>query len=364
MAEKGKLITLAIHTYEHAKALKDKLEKEGIEATIHNVDLSKPIISSGVRVRIHENDLPLALKIIEQPYQGITSSSDLVIIPIDFSDYSLNACTIGFDFAHSTNAKVVLLHTYLSPNHSGSLPFDSDRFKFDYGTSKDKELESKSAEKMEQFARQLHTAIDNGELPDIEFSTVIKEGVPEDCIIDFAKKNNTKIVVMGTRGKDKKQTDSIGSVTAEVLDSGKFPVFSVPENISLRHVSDIKNVAFLNTYCQQDLISFDLFVRLFHKNKLTVSLIPVLDKKIGKAADSSNSVLEYCNKQYPNSTFEVLEISENDFINEFSQVISSKKIDLIVIPNKKRNIFARLFNPSVAHKMLFLYDTPLLVIPI
>ena len=36
----------------------------------------------------------------------------------------------------------------------------------------------------------------------------------------------------------------------------------------------------------------------------------------------------------------------------------------IIIPNRKRNIFARLFNPSLAHKMLFLSDTPLLVIPI
>jgi Universal stress protein UspA and related nucleotide-binding proteins len=38
-------------------------------------------------------------------------------------------------------------------------------------------------------------------------------------------------------------------------------------------------------------------------------------------------------------------------------------IDMLVIGNRKRNIFARLFNPSMAHKMLFHSDTPLLVIP-
>ena len=35
-----------------------------------------------------------------------------------------------------------------------------------------------------------------------------------------------------------------------------------------------------------------------------------------------------------------------------------------IIPNKKKNIFARLFNPSVAHKILFLTDTPMLVVPV
>ena len=65
MDKQGKLITIAIHTYEKAVILKTLLEKEGITAVLHNVNLIQPVVSSGVRVRIHEEDLPLALKIIE-----------------------------------------------------------------------------------------------------------------------------------------------------------------------------------------------------------------------------------------------------------------------------------------------------------
>ena len=60
-----RLITIAIHTYERALELKSLLESEGIEAVLQNVNLSSPIISSGVRVRIKEHDLPAALRIIE-----------------------------------------------------------------------------------------------------------------------------------------------------------------------------------------------------------------------------------------------------------------------------------------------------------
>lgn len=60
-----KLVTLAILTYSKAQILKNVLESEGIEAYIHNVNLIQPVISSGVRIRIKESDLPRALKIIE-----------------------------------------------------------------------------------------------------------------------------------------------------------------------------------------------------------------------------------------------------------------------------------------------------------
>ena len=65
MSSGDKLITIAIHNYEKAVTLKTLLVHEGIETAVHNVNLIQPVISSGVRVRIHERDLPMALRIIE-----------------------------------------------------------------------------------------------------------------------------------------------------------------------------------------------------------------------------------------------------------------------------------------------------------
>ena len=58
-----RLITVAIYTYEKAQIIKGILENEGIPVAIQNVNLIQPVVSSGVRIRIRENDLPLALKI-------------------------------------------------------------------------------------------------------------------------------------------------------------------------------------------------------------------------------------------------------------------------------------------------------------
>ena len=115
-----KLVTLAILTYAKAQILKNVLEAEGIEAYIHNVNLIQPVISSGVRVRIKESDLPHALQIIESSTwlaEDIVKEQEesnkernkqkKVLIPVDFSDYSLKACQFGFSFAKSINAQEV-----------------------------------------------------------------------------------------------------------------------------------------------------------------------------------------------------------------------------------------------------------------
>ena len=105
-----RLVTLAILTYEKAQILKNVLENEGIETYIHNINLIQPIVSSGVRVRIKESDLPRALKITEssawlseEVVKGkspqIDKPANTILIPVDFSAYSLKACEFGFHFA-------------------------------------------------------------------------------------------------------------------------------------------------------------------------------------------------------------------------------------------------------------------------
>ena len=103
-----KLVTLAILTYTKAQILKNVLENEGIETYIHNVNQIQPVVSSGVRLRIKESDLPRALKITESsvwlaesivgektPKVEDDNDSRKILIPVDFSNYSIKACEFG-----------------------------------------------------------------------------------------------------------------------------------------------------------------------------------------------------------------------------------------------------------------------------
>ena len=102
-----KLVTLAILTYTKAQILKNVLENEGIETYIHNVNQIQPVVSSGVRLRIKESDLPRALKITES---STWLSESIVGEKTPKVDSKSNKISIPVDFSNSFHFSVSLIH--------------------------------------------------------------------------------------------------------------------------------------------------------------------------------------------------------------------------------------------------------------
>ena len=73
-------------------------------------------------------------------------------------------------------------------------------------------------------------------------------------------------------------------------------------------------------------------------------------------------IKEYFHKQYPGLEIHYDVVMNNNLLKGLDQYIKDNQIDIITLTSYKRNIFARLFNPSIARKMIFHSDTPLLVI--
>jgi hypothetical protein len=63
---KNTLVVIASYKYSRALLLKGRLEAEGIESYLANVNLIQSDISSGVKVLIKKQDMPAALRIIKE----------------------------------------------------------------------------------------------------------------------------------------------------------------------------------------------------------------------------------------------------------------------------------------------------------
>lgn len=206
-----KLVTLAILTYAKAQILKNVLENEGIETYIHNVNQIQPVVSSGVRVRIKESDLPHALKITESSAwlseevvggksPKLEKVSNKVLIPVDFSNYSLKACEFGFNFAQNIGAEVVLLHVYFTPIYATSLPYGDV---FNYQLSDEENVRSilqKVHADLNALSDKVKEKVASGEFPDIKYTCVLREGIPEEEVLRYTKEYRPRIIIMGTRG--------------------------------------------------------------------------------------------------------------------------------------------------------------------
>ena len=358
----NRLVTVAIHTFDRAVELKNTLEEEGIEVKLHNVNLDEKVLGSGVRVRIRERDLPQALQIIESP-ETTTSDQRCVLLPVDFGKYSLKSVKLGMEYARRSRGRVVLLHSYVNERHTMSLPFGSDRFESPEDDFKN--IKKRARQRMDEFKDMLLDKIAAGELPKVKIETKVAEGIPEEQILHYAQKYDVSLIVMGTSGTNRRRQNMIGSVAGEVLDACKFPIFTVPIGMPDVGLSDITHVAFFSNLVQQDLISFDRFARLFNMRGVEITIIPVVDKKERRLVDQSlQQLVKYCREHYPECTFKTKRIAAKSFIDSFAQYAKDENIQLIAVPNKKSSIFSRLFNPSIAHRVLFQTDTPMLVVPV
>ncbi len=370
--EQGRLITVAIHTYEKAVMLKNLLEGEGVSAILQNVNLTQPVVSSGVRVRIQEKDLPLALRIIEnseifiKETENSNSSILEIVVPIDFSDYSILACRIAFHIAYRHKASIKILHSYVNPYESINIQL-SDSLTYESAESDARQaFKANAMQLMSEFKIKLKSMIKQAEIPPVKFHAEIFEGVPEDIITEYVKERKPLLIVMGTRGKRKKERELIGSVTAEVLDSCRVPAFTVPESALSLTLDTINNIYFFSNLDQEDMLAMDVLYRILPVISPDVTIINVPDRKQNKIArnDSMKKLLRYCRDHYPTYNFKIESLALDRILDDFKQLENRYPVDLIVVPNKKKSVFARLFNPSLAHKMLFHADVPMMVIPV
>jgi len=363
-----KLITLAIHTYERAVILKSILESEGIEVYLHNVNLIQPVVSAGVRVRIKDTDLAAALKIIEsidfehEELKEKVALPNIILVPIDFSDYTLKAAQLAFSVAKFLDASVVLLHTYYSPFYSGGMPI-SDAFAFDEHSEEAlTNLIHKNEAEMDKLVRRLRLDIASGLLPDIQIVTKFREGVPEEQILLYAKKHKPLLLVMGTQGANSSNQDLLGSVTAEVIDRSPVPVFAFPEKTPFDRFEGIKTIGFLTQFDQRDLVAFDAVMHLLKPLNYKVYFIHFSVGANQWDEVQLAGIKEYFKKQYIEMDGSYVLLEGHQMIQRLNDFVESRNIDVLAMTAQKRNLIARLFNPSIAHRMVFHSDTPLLVI--
>lgn len=292
-----------------------------------------------------------------------------LLIPVDFHQLSDDAVRLGFQMAQRLSATPVLLHAY-SDVFSVEQPPVYDTFGFDDSEDmiEEEELEqdlaSASKKAMDKFVDKIKSLQADGTLPQLDFDHLLAEGVPEDVIRSFVRTNKPVMVVMATKGKDRKVNDLLGSVAAEVLDTCRTPIFTVPENPMQTPIVDIIRVAFFCRLDASDAESMKYLMDLFDNPKIEVFLLPVPAKDDAKNEQAFDDFCQQCAKTYPQASFTKASVPEKDFRQNLENCITQQKIQLLVVPNRKTNIFTRLFNPALPHKVLFERDIPMLAIPV
>ncbi|HEY3371538.1 MAG TPA: universal stress protein [Prolixibacteraceae bacterium] len=362
---KEKLTTLASLPYSKAEILNSLLESAGIDCIIEKVDFLQNGMDTGVSIRIHEKDARQAFPILDQMMGKVIKDpvkrENYVLVPVDFSSYSVKAALIGFDIAEKLGAKMVLYHSTPQPEFL-TIPY-SDVIVYDSALFLNYEMtEKETTQKFEDFLTQLTALIDYPRWKKAKPEYIIKVGEPEDDILSYINIHPPKLVVMGIRGGDAQSDDLLGTTTASVFFNAKVPVLAIPEQTPDNWLQHFRKVAYATIFESNDFIAIDRLIKLMAPFDTKVICLHV-DQGNNPYLDEAmlEGMKEALCEKYPQANFECHLLHHKDLPEAIDQFIIENQVDVLALTTHKRNLLTRLFNPSIARKMLLHTHTPLLI---
>ncbi|WP_319591637.1 universal stress protein [uncultured Draconibacterium sp.] len=361
-----KLVTIVVLPLARAHILKMRLEEKAIKCELEDVHLIEGAATSTVRVKILENDLNEAFKEVdkllglEPEKQKKVSKPGQILVPIDFSAVSEKAVLMAFNIASHLKAQLVIMHSYISPMRF-SIPYGDI---YPYDTTLLKQTEDAEKEANDQFKNFLATLVheigpDRWETVNPEY--IVKPGYAEEDIIAFANEQPTRLIVIG-RGGDKTWPGTVGSVTADVMYNASVPVLVIPEDMKPKPVEAFKEVLYATNFDEKDFTALDKLMNIVKTYEVRVVCAHVgMPDEYGWDIARLEGMKDILHKKYENKEFECKLIMGNNVLDTLESTLKNDNVDILALTTHKRGMISRLFNPSLARKMVFHTKIPLLV---
>ena len=151
---------------------------------------------------------------------GPTFTINTILVPVDFSDCSLEGLDYAISFAACVRAKLIVFHAvHLAPYVSGG---------FAYDLSSLEEAAQKDAERqMQKFVRM-------AKFGDVKFEIAIAMGPPVQEVSAFAEDHDVDLIITSTHGRTGFKHILIGSTAEHVVRHAHCPVLVVPSHPDMR----------------------------------------------------------------------------------------------------------------------------------
>ena len=359
------LVTIVVLPYSKAQMLKVRLGEQDMECDLEDISLMEDAAAS-VKVKILEKDIRNAIPLLEEflgkkpeTLKESGEKDDHVLVPVDFSPVSYNTCKLAFNIASHLQVKLVFMHCYINPVVH-SVPY-ADVYVYDSTLLARMDNAEKNAnENFRKFIRKLSAEIGREKWKTVKSEFIIKPGYADEDILAYSRENNSRLIVMGTGGESGL---IMGSVTADVIYNARVPVLVIPEEWTNKEVFDFNKVVYATKFDEKDFVAISKLVGIMKPFEVKVFCVHV-----GKEESSDwdkarlEGMKEVLKEKYGNKDFDCRLIPGENILESLDKFIEEEDIDIIALTTHKRNMISRLFNPSVARKMVFHSKTPLLVL--
>ncbi len=366
---KKEFITLATLTYMRAQLLSARLEQEGIESFMANVNRIKEG-PGGVQVIIKAEDAEKAEAVWEDFKQAFGESKQeavdymriarRILVPFDFSAHAENAALYALQIAAKMKADIQLLNVYFDP---GVVPFSQlESFSFTINFDDvQQEVEKETDATLQAYAEKLKAILREHKIKGVNVFYDLVKGSATSSILSYIKIYKPGLVIMGTRGSELEGLRSFGSVTAKVIKKARVPVLAVPKDYQAGGFRPPARVLYATDLDPSDywaLSKLASFVRPFGSKIYCVHVSEEIEK--------SEEVFMHKVRKFITETLGVehLECGLLECLDPqlgLEDFIKEKQIDMVAMTTRQHSLISRFYTPSVTQKFLFQTSIPLLV---
>lgn len=265
-----------------------------------------------------------------------------ILVPIDFSELSLNAARYAIRVARNLNGTIQLLYVMdVNPSSQTLLKWKKLEEEIVRTTERDGEV----------FMRELRRS--RIKIP-LTFHYV--QGYPVDKMVNqFVKKHDIDLVIMGTKGASGLKKVVIGSNAIAVVNNSRVPVITVPEQTKIQPIKRIAYASDLREL-EKEVKTLSAFAQLFNAR---LQVVHVQSNDAEKEVDHEK-ILSRIRRLAGevNVSFHLLH-SDNiaEVIDDF---IVDQRVDILSMFTHKIDFYGRLFGKSITRKLAFHTHVPLL----
>jgi len=141
-----------------------------------------------------------------------------ILVPVDFSKYSVVTMNFAISFSRLTGASIVALHVFEKPVIPEAIWMSKQVI--DIYRNYHKHAERKAKEELKKFIHQFETE-------GIDLKTKVVSGIPYIQIINTAKKEKMDLIILGSKGLTVFQQVLIGSTADRVVRRAKCSVLVI-----------------------------------------------------------------------------------------------------------------------------------------
>ena len=144
--------------------------------------------------------------------------------------------------------------------------------------------------------------------------------------------------------------------------NSEVPVLVVPESSPVQELKNFSTILYATNFDEKDFVVLDKLMSILFPFDIKVVCAHVgYAKGNGWDLAKLNGMKDILKEKYRSESFECKLIVGNNTLDSLENFIKDEKIDILSLTTHKRNMISRLFNPSLARKMAFHSNTPLLV---